>query len=129
MIVGSLGGIVFEVSEMSLFAPDQFTISRDYRFEEHAVTGDLPRPEYTGPDLFSTSLELVLRSDLGSNPLEDVRALEEMAANGEVLRLIIANVNIGKATIRKISQNWRRLSSFGFGPAAIAISIELKEYI
>ena len=128
MIVGSLGDIVFEVSEMAVFAPDQFTISRDYRYEEHAILGDLPRPEFTGPDLFSTSLDLFLRSDLGASPLEDVRVLEEMAQNGEVLRLIIANANIGKVTIRKISQNWRRLAGSGAGPAAIALTLELKEY-
>ena len=128
MIVGSLGDIVFEVSEMALFAPDQFTISRDYRYEDHSVLGASPRPEFTGPDLFATTLDLVLRSDLGANPLEDCRALEEMAGRGEVLRLIIANANIGRVTIRKISQNWRRLAGSGGGPAAIALSLELKEY-
>lgn len=128
MIVGSLGEIVFEVSEMRLYAPGQISISRDIKYEAHQVLGDFPRPEYIGPDLFATSLELVLRSDLGSDPLEDANRFHQLALDGEVLRLIIANVNIGQVTIRKISQVWQRLASDGDGLASIALSLELREY-
>lgn len=129
MIVGSLGGIVFEVSAGRVFAPGQLTLSREIKFEDHAVCGDFPRPEYVSPDLFSTSLDLILRSDLGANPLEDALKLEEMAINGEVLRLVIGNVNLGNVTIRKISQTWLKLDRPDKGPAAIALSLELKEYL
>ncbi len=129
MIVGSLGEIVFEVSNHQVFAPDQFSLSREIKYEDHAIPGDFPRPEYIAPDLFSTTLEVILRADLGCQPWEEAVRMEACAISGEVLRLIIGNSNFGKCTIRKITQKWLRLSGPGGSPAAIGISLDLKEYV
>lgn len=128
MIVGSLGEVVFEVSASRVFSPEPFTLSRDIKYEDHEVPGYFPQPEYIAPDLFSASLDINLRRDFGCDPYEEVQKLEFMALAGEILTLVIGNINIGNFTIRKISQTWKRLDGPDDGPSAIGLSLDLKEY-
>ena len=128
MQTGSLGDIVFETSSGRVFTPQSFSMNRETRFEDHEVQGAFPRPEYLAPSLASASLTLTLRRDLGCDPAEEAQKLEEMAINGEVLRLIIAGKNLGKWTIRKVDQSWRSLLRNVEGPQSLTLTLELKEY-
>lgn len=129
MYVGSLGDTVFETSSERIFTPQNFSMSREARFEEHEPQGTWPRPEYLAPGLATCSLAITLRRDLGCEPFEEAEKLEEALVAGEVMRLIIAGENLGRWTIRKMSQDWRYLTRTETGPMAITLNLELKEYI
>lgn len=128
MQTGILGTTVFEVSSAKVMTPQGVAMSRDMSFEDHAVQGDFPRPEYLAPGLMTVNLSLTLRADLGVDPLDEALNLEAAMIEGEVLRLVIAGQNLGLFTIRKLDQNWRYSMKSRPGPRAIDLSIELKEY-
>lgn len=128
MQTGSLGDIIFEVSGSLVRTPSSLGLSREASFEDHQVQGDYPRPEFLAPGLGAVSLAITLRADLGVDPLGDARQLEKYLIDGKVLRLVILGENLGKFTIRKISQNWRHAQKSRPGPMSMDLTLELKEY-
>lgn len=128
MQVGSLGDTIFEVSSAKIMTPSGISMSRDTSYEDHAVQGDFPRPEYLAPGLMTVNLAITLRADLGVDPLDEAISLEGALILGEVLRLVIAGQNLGQFTIRKMDQNWRYLMKSRPGPRTIDLSLELREY-
>ena len=128
MQTGSLGSTIFQVSDSRIMTPSGVSVSRDMSFEDHAVQGDFPRPEYLAPGLATINLMITLRADLGVDPIGEAEALEEAMVEGEVMRLVIAGYSLGKFTIRKMDQSWRYCLKPLTGPLILDLSLELKEY-
>ena len=51
-----------------------------------------------------------------------------MMEEGRVVRLIIANKNLGKWTIRKVAETWRHMLKGQTGPLALSLSLDIAEY-
>lgn len=128
MQTGSLGDIVFEVGGSTVFTPGGISITYGARYEEHQVQGAEPRPEYMSPELGTCSLQIILRRDLGVDPIGQAEALKGYMDDGEVLDLVLADKYLGKWTIRKLDQQWRHMLKGAPGPLAITLTVELKEY-
>ena len=106
MRVGTLGNVVFEVSDSRVFTPSQVTRERKARIEEHQVQG--------------------LSAALGVNPMREADSLGAMCKRGEVNRLILGGLNWGKVIIESVTQDWR--NSGPGGVHTIGLTLALKEY-
>lgn len=128
MQVGSLGDMTFEVSSGCVRTLSGVRFQREARYEEHVVQGAAPRPEFLAPGLGTGTLELLLRRDLGCDPLAEAEKARTMMEEGRVVRLIIANKNLGKWTIRKVAETWRHMLKGQTGPLALSLSLDIAEY-
>ena len=75
MRVGTLGNVVFEVSDTRVFTPSQVTRERKARIEEHQVQGALPCVEFIAPELGTFSISMTLSAALGVNPMREAAQL------------------------------------------------------
>lgn len=128
MNIGSLGDIVFETSNTRVLTLQSFKSSREAKYEEHNVLGASPRSEFVHAGLATLDMSITLRADLGVDPIREAGRLDTYCKNGNILRLILAGVNLGKFTLRNLSQEWKYLHR-GTGPQHINITIQLKEYV
>ncbi len=126
MHIGTLGKIVFEVSDSRVFTPSQVTRERKARIEEHQVQGNLPCVEFLAPELGTFSLTMTLNAGLGVNPMQEADNLASMCKRGEVNRLILAGWNWGRVIIESVTQDWR--NSGPGGVHTIGLTLALKEY-
>jgi hypothetical protein len=129
MRVGSLGDIVFETSARLVLTPGSFSKSREARYEDHQVQGELPRSEFLAPELASYDMDIRLNASLGVDPMHLADRISQCCKEGRVLRLIIAGLNFGRVTIRSVSQEWRHIMPGGKGVQAVALRLTLKEYV
>ncbi len=128
MQTGSLGDVVFEVSQGRIYTPEGVNLGRSARYEDHEVQGAEPRPEFLSPGLGEISLNMTLRRDLGVDPVAEADKLKTYMDKGEVLRLVLAGTNLGKWTIRKMDQGWRHMVKGVTGPLSMTLTVELTEY-
>lgn len=129
MEVGSIGDIIFEVSEKCIMAPQMLTLENGARFATHEVQGALPRLEFLAPELEGITMPIRLRRDMGVDPVWEADQLREKCRAGKVLRLIIAGENMGNYVLEKVSQTWRMLSPDGSGVLFVDVNLTLKEYV
>lgn len=80
MRVGTLGNVVFEVSDSRVFTPSQVTRERKARIEEHQVQGALPCVEFIAPELGTFSISMTLSAALGVNPMREADSLGPCAS-------------------------------------------------
>lgn len=128
MRTGSLGDVIFEASSNRVITPSGVSLSHEARYEDHEVQGTQPRPEFLAPNLGGCTLSMILRRDLGVDPVAETEKLKTYMDKGEVLLLVIAGKNLGKWTIRKMDQSWRQMLKGAVGPLSLTLNVELKEY-
>lgn len=129
MITGSLGDIVFETSSMKVLTPNSARFSFESRYEDHQAQGTYEKSEFLAPSLGAVTLSMHLRRDfLGESPLHTVRKLQSMQRRGEIVRLVLRNVNYGRFTLRKLDYDWMGFVKNEPGPFSVDVNVELKEY-
>lgn len=128
MQVGSLGDVVFEVSSACVRTVSGVQFSREARYEDHQVQGAAPRAEFLSPGLGTGTLTLLLRRDMGVDPLTEAERLRRMMDDGSVVRLVLANANLGKWTIRRMSESWQHMLRGLTGPQSMSLTVEITEY-
>jgi hypothetical protein len=129
MHVGSLGDVVFETGAERVLTLSDMTRSREGRYEDHHVQGELPRPEFLSPDLSTVELTIRLFAGLVDNPVKESDKIGQYCKEGRVLRFIVAGWNLGNVTIRSYSQEWRHITPKGKGVQSIVMKLSLKEYV
>jgi hypothetical protein len=129
VFVGNIGTVVFETSAHRALTPSSVQFSREARYEDHQVQGELPRPEFIAPDLFEVELSIRLSASLGYDPVSEAEKLVKYCKQGKVVYFLIADRNFGKVTVRKFSEEWRHLMPNGKGVQTLDLKVTLKEYI
>ena len=109
MHVGSLGDIVFDTSAERVLTLGSMSKTREGRYEDHQVQGDMPRSEFLAPDLAGFDMDIKLSASLGVDPVKLADQISQYCKEGRVLRLIVAGWNLGRVTIRNVSQEWRHI--------------------
>jgi hypothetical protein len=127
--VGHIGEVIFETSAQRVLTPGGMRLSREARYEDHQVQGELPRSEFIAPDLSEVELDIHLRAGLVADPVREAEKISVYCRQGRVVRLLIAGWNIGKFTVRKFSQDWKYLKPGGGGVQVIDLKLTLKEYV
>ena len=94
-VIGTFGGLVFEVASNRIRTIQDVTRDNSERWENHELDGLKPMPEYIGPGLDEMSFTIEFNSHLGVNPLQEMDRLVRMSRNGEAHPLIIGGKGFG----------------------------------
>lgn len=129
MFVGSLGEIIFTVSNYKVMTFRDFKREGGAKYATHEVIGQPPKLEYLHRELREVSLEIDLVADLGTDPAAELEKIAEMSDSGEANYLIIGGEVYGDCEwiIESYSE---QVKHFGGNGEVIAskVSLKLKEY-
>ena len=129
-MIGSLGDIVFEVSDKKLLTANGITRSVGSNWTTHQLIGGKVKTEYSGAKLQSLSMTIQLNSRFGVRPRKMLDKLAEMAEGRKVYPLIIGGKPVGRNywRITSVSESWGNIYSGG-ELASASVQLTLEEYI
>jgi len=129
MKIGSLGSIVFEVSDRvaRTFTEMNWDSKASYAtHERHMKKGLL---ELTGFDPDEVSFTLSLSAHLGTDPSDTLKTLETMKDKGEVVLLVLGTTVIGSHwVVEQLSRKFNHIYRDG-ALVSCDVTVSLKEYV
>ena len=130
MAIGSLGEIVFEVTDKRVFTFDDLKRDSKMRYTAHEVIGRKPVTEFIGPDLEQISFKIYLSAAIGINPEREMKRIRDKRDAGEALTLILGDKVIGdnKWVIESIGESYLVVDQQG-RIWTLSAEITLKEYV
>ncbi|CAH1058845.1 phage tail protein [Paenibacillus pseudetheri] len=128
--IGSLGPVVFVVSEGATRTIDEFTRNTAGRWAQHDIIGKKPKKEWLGPGVDSVSFSVRFDARFGLNPRKELDRLIELERSGKALPLIIGRKGVGTGLwiIADISQAWESMDNIG-NVLTSNVNITLEEYV
>ena len=129
MYIGYMGDIVFVVSENYMITPTNYGRESSARWAEHNLLLRKPVSQFGGPGLEKLSFDIILDSDHGIGPEQQLKKLRKMRDTGAVFPLVIGG--------RPVTQNYWRLDSLKEGNCywtptgqlqQCIVSLQLTEY-
>ena len=127
--IGSLGNLVFSVSENTVRTFDELSwkVSSKYATHDRHIKRDVL--EFLGPEPDAISFKMAFSVFHGVNPLNEVKKLNKMCHNGEISTLVLGGRKYGyyKWVITGISNTLSKYDNAGNCWAATA-DVTLKEY-
>ena len=129
MAIGTLGPIVFEVSDKKTLTFNGMTRDVSGRWVEHEVMGVKPKPEFLGPGNQKINLPITLSAGLGVKPRKMLELVESMVESGDAEYLIINCKPVGRHPFRLTtsSETWGPMYRHG-ELAKASLTITLEEY-
>ena len=129
MAIGTLGPIVFEVSDKVVLTFKGMTRDVSGRWVEHEVMGVKPKPEFLGPGNQKINLPITLSATLGVKPRKMLELVERMVESGDAEYLIIKCRPVGRHPFRltSSSETWGDMYRHG-ELAKASLTITLEEY-
>ena len=125
-MIGTLGDVVFEVSEDRVRTFIELSRSGAARLHEHMVVSQKPRLEFLGPDIDSIILPMRFDVAQGINPIVEINALRDYRDQGQRLALVIGGKFLGDFAIERITETWERMDNRG-NLLVASISVNLLE--
>ena len=96
MPIGSLGDIVFEVSEKEFKTFSNMVYTVGARYSTHNRINGRPLVEYTGAELETVTLTIKLSAFHGVYPRKEMYKLNKACREGTPLRLVLGKTHFGK---------------------------------
>lgn len=129
MAIGTLGPIVFEVSDKVILTFKGMTRDVSGRWVEHEVMGVKPKPEFLGAGNQKINLPITLSAGLGVRPRKMLELVEAMVESGDAEYLIINCRPVGRHPFRLTysSETWGDMYRHG-ELAKASLTITLEEY-
>ncbi len=129
MKVGSLGGVVFEVSKNQIKTIRDVKWSGSASIQSHQIHLDNPTQEFVGNDADGFTFKIKVAKYLGSDPQTDIAQLFTYMRNGTTLPLTLGTKKHGKYRwlIKKLSIDVEYFDKFGNVTSA-DLSVTLTEY-
>ena len=129
-MIGSLGEVVFNVSEKQILTFDGLQYSHSAKYSEHAIHGRKGLLEFTGFSATTLSFNITLNSTLGINPKEELKRLKEIFYNHEAVLFILNGEPQGENlwVIESLNEKHDDISRIGISNY-IEVSLSLKEYL
>lgn len=129
MAVGSLGDVVFEVSDDRKLTFSGMSYSVGARTSVHNRINGRPLIEFQGPENEEISLTIKLSAFLGINPRKSMYKLDDMCREGVPVRWVIGKMHFGKYKwlITRVSNSIEHVSNRG-QLLSITTKLTLKEY-
>lgn len=93
MVIGSWGGLVFEVSDNKILTTPALSRSIQANLAEHATPE--PLTEFTGRGAETISFDVSLRGDLGVNPRVESERVFEYCRTGARYPLLLGRETVG----------------------------------
>ena len=125
--IGSFGKIVFEVSDKKIKTPSRLEKKLCMRLAEHEIAYAKSKLEVLGEGLGEVTLKVKFSAELGVNPKNELKALEELFAKGEAQPLMLGDENLGKYVIEELRMIITRTDDKGRIFSA-EVEMRLKEY-
>lgn len=128
-LIGSLGEIEFQVSEHSVHTFQDLTFNHQANFAEHKIINSRGLLEFTGENAQSCSIKIILDSDWGVNPQEEINKLRDIFEQHQAVPLILAGEVQGRDlwVIDNMNISLTRIGAQGEIFRA-ELSLSLKEY-
>lgn len=130
IIIGSLGSLIFEVSNFKVCTFSDFKRDTKAKFAEHEIIANPPKLEFLHRDLESISFTMTFHKSLGVDPFEETQKLRDMCKTGEANYLIIGDHAYGE--FGWIVESLSESVEFWDGDATMLttkINVQLKEYV
>lgn len=95
MTIGTLGDVVFKVSSKKVQTIQSMSWKKSYKYSTHNMYGRKGLVEYTGMDPDEIDLDMEFSIFMGVNPMKMIDALQKMAKNHKIVKLVLGNKVIG----------------------------------
>lgn len=129
MAVGSLGNIVFTVSDSRIMTMSDIKTSGSASYGKHQRHGGDTLLEFVGNDASSYTFNMRLAAQLGVDVESEIEKIESAKRKGTQLKLVIGKKVVGRYrwVIQKYSANYTAFDREG-RPILADVSITLAEY-
>ena len=129
MNVGSLGPVVFSVSDMFVRTISGYSRKTSVRVESHDIIGKKPLSEWVGLSCDSISFSIKLSAFRDVNPKEEAEKLRRMAERGEAVTFVMggAPVTQNKWLIESVDEDANYYDRMG-NIISSDVKISIREY-
>lgn len=129
-MVGTLGNIIFEVSDEKIKTFKSLNLSKKANYATHNIINKKGLSEFTGFEPMSIKININLNQNLGVNVQEELNKINKAFSGHEVLNFILNGqpVGEGKFVIENISEDMKVIGKNG-EIISCEINLDLKEYI
>ena len=129
MMVGSLGPVVFSVSDAFVRTISNYSRKTSVRIESHDVIGQKPLSEWVGMGADSISFDIKLSAFRGVNPKEEAEKLRRMAERGEAVTFVMggAPVTHNKWLIESVDEDANYYDRMG-NIISSDVKLSIREY-
>lgn len=130
MKIGSLGDIIFEVSPNKTMTPKDMERSGSARWNDHEIIGQKPKSEFSGPSLEDMRLTILLKAELGINPIKQIEKLRKMRDMGTVALFLLGGKPVSQNhwSLQRIVERHQNIDNKG-NLLSAEVDIDLKEYV
>lgn len=129
MMVGSLGPVVFSVSDAFVRTISNYSRKTSVRIESHDIIGQKPLSEWVGLSCDSISFTVKLSAFRGVNPKEEAEKLRRMAERGEAVTFVMggAPVTHNKWLIESVDEDANYYDRMG-NIISSDVKLSIREY-
>ncbi len=129
-MIGTLGCVIFEVSEDSIKTFQDLSFSRQANYTEHKIINSKGLLEFTGLNAVTCSLKIILDASLGLIPAEELKTLRDMLNNHEAVAFILGGEVQGQGlwVIESMNETLELITNNGEIFRA-SVNLSLKEYL
>ncbi|WP_232277199.1 phage tail protein [Paenibacillus sp. 481] len=109
---------------------DGFSRSTAGRWAKHEVLGRKPLTQWIGPNLDTASFAMQFSIQRGMNPINEMAKLQQLAATGKAVPLIVGGRTIGTGmwVITSVEQKWEQIDNKGRILSG-GVTVNLEEYV
>lgn len=127
--LGTLGKIVFSVSDQKIQTFDDMSLETSAKYYTHSRHLMKPLLEFGGMENDKLSFSMYFSVSLGVNPEKQIEQIDKYIEQGEILSLIIGGKRIGSRwVITKHSKAYKRFDKKG-KVLAVESKVTLEEYV
>lgn len=128
-MIGSLGSVVFSVSEGQVKTFRDLAFSHGVSYQEHKILNKNTLLEFTGRNKSTCNLTMMLDVNTGNQPLKDISELKDLMDNHEACLFVLDGQPVGSGdwVIEGLNVNAERIDNFG-GIVRAKVEIKLCEY-
>ena len=130
MTIGSLGGLVFTVSDRMLQSFMKLDFSGSAKIQNHELHLTKAKPEFTGSEPDKATLTVRVSKLLGCDPAGEIAKVKAYCDSGAVLRLQLGRSGAGNGRwmITGYKVTWQDTDRYGNVTDA-EITLNLQEYV
>lgn len=128
MIIGTLGDIVFEVSDGVIRTLQKMERSGSARISTHQLHGGRAVTEFTGTDPENVALTFRLADYLGVHPTDDMARIRRHVYKGTALRLVLGRMKYGERWLIKSYKFTTEHTDADGNPTDVSVSLTLTAY-
>lgn len=127
--IGTLGKIVFSVSDKKVHTFNELSIDTSAKYHAHDRHMNKPLLEFKGLENDKLSLSVHYSAFLGVNPENQIKRIDRYVNNGTILTLVIGGKRYGtKWVITKHSKQYKTFDNKG-NLLIVESKLTLEEYV